>query len=47
VEPTYFKQAYFAGLELTLAEAAAKYSGLIPVVALYEIDWDAYYAATG
>ncbi len=47
VKPTYFKQAYFAGLELTLAEAAAKYSGIIPVVALYEIDWDAYYAATG
>ena len=47
VEPTYFKQAYFAGLELTLAEAAAKYSGLIPVVALYEIDWDAYYDAIG
>ena len=47
VEPTYFKQAYFAGLELTAGEASANYGGLIPVVALYEIDWDAYYAATG
>ncbi|TRO48417.1 hypothetical protein E2P60_01055 [Candidatus Bathyarchaeota archaeon] len=47
VEPTYFKQAYFAGLDLTAGEASASYGGLIPVVALYEIDWDAYYATTG
>jgi dolichyl-diphosphooligosaccharide--protein glycosyltransferase len=47
VELTYFKEAYFAGAELTLGEASAKYSGLIPVVALYEIDWDAYYDAIG
>jgi hypothetical protein len=47
IEPTYFKQAYFAGLDLTAGEASANYGGLIPVVALYEIDWDAYYAATG
>jgi dolichyl-diphosphooligosaccharide--protein glycosyltransferase len=47
VEPTYFKEAYFSGLDLTPAEASNNYSGLIPVVALYEIDWDAYYAATG
>lgn len=47
VEPTYFKEAYFAGLELTAVEATAKYSGLIPVIALYEIDWDAYYDALG
>ena len=46
VEPTYFKQAYFAGLNLTPAQAAAQYKGLIPIVALYEIDWDAYYNAT-
>jgi dolichyl-diphosphooligosaccharide--protein glycosyltransferase len=46
VEPTYFKQAYFSGLDLTATEAYAKYSGLIPVVALYEIDWNAYYNAT-
>jgi dolichyl-diphosphooligosaccharide--protein glycosyltransferase len=42
VEPTYFKEAYFAGLELTAVQASAKYSGLIPLVALYEIDWEAY-----
>lgn len=47
IEPTYFKEAYFAGLDLKPAEASAKYSGLIPIVALYEIDWDAYYNATG
>jgi len=46
VEPTYFKQAYFAGLNLTPGQAAAQYRGLIPIVALYEIDWDAYYNAT-
>ena len=42
LEPTYFKEAYFAGLELTAVQASAKYSGLIPLVALYEIDWEAY-----
>jgi len=47
IEPAYFKRAYFAGLDLTAGEASANYGGLIPVVALYEIDWDAYYAATG
>ncbi len=45
VEPTYFKQAYFAGLDLTAVQASAKYSGLIPLVALYEIDWEAYDSA--
>jgi len=45
--PTYFKEAYFAGVDLNPLDAAAKYGGLIPVVALYEIDWDSYYAATG
>ena len=47
VEPTYFKEAYFAGEDLNPIDASAKYSGLIPVVALYEIDWESYYAATG
>jgi asparagine N-glycosylation enzyme membrane subunit Stt3 len=47
IEPAYFKEAYFAGVDLKPAEASAKYSGLIPIVALYEIDWDAYYNATG
>jgi dolichyl-diphosphooligosaccharide--protein glycosyltransferase len=46
VEPTYFKEAYFAGEELNPIDASAKYGGLIPVVALYEIDWQKYYNAT-
>ena len=47
VEPTYFKEAFFAGVDLNPIDASAKYGGLIPVVALYEIDWESYYAATG
>jgi hypothetical protein len=39
-EPTYLKEAYFAGLDV----APGQYSGLIPVIAIYEIDWDAYNA---
>jgi dolichyl-diphosphooligosaccharide--protein glycosyltransferase len=47
VQPTYFKEAYFAGETLSPIDASVKYGGLIPIVALYEIDWDAYYNATG
>ena len=47
VEPTFFKEAYFAGENLTAIEASVKYGGLIPIVALYEIDWESYYNATG
>ena len=39
--PTYFKEAYLAGLNT----APDQFSGLIPIVAIYEIDWDAYNAA--
>ncbi|MEM4733700.1 MAG: hypothetical protein QXD70_04145, partial [Candidatus Bathyarchaeia archaeon] len=46
VQPTYFKEAYFAGENLSAIEASAKYGGLIPIVALYEIDWQKYYNAT-
>jgi dolichyl-diphosphooligosaccharide--protein glycosyltransferase len=46
VQPTYFKEKYFAGENLNAIDAAAKYSGLIPIVALYEIDWQIYYNAT-
>ncbi|MCJ7561172.1 glycosyltransferase family 39 protein [Candidatus Bathyarchaeota archaeon] len=42
VQPTYFKPAYIAGLDMP----PAKYGGLIPLVALYEIDWQKYYNAT-
>ena len=41
--PTYFKQAYFAGLNAQ----PGQYGGLIPIVAIYSIDWAAYDAANG
>jgi dolichyl-diphosphooligosaccharide--protein glycosyltransferase len=47
VQPEYFKELYFAGENLSLVDASSKYSGLIPIVALYEIDWAKYYSATG
>jgi asparagine N-glycosylation enzyme membrane subunit Stt3 len=43
--PTYFSPAYIAGLELTPSESG-KYGLLVPLVALYKINWDAYNAAT-
>jgi len=46
VQPTYFKEAYFAGENLNPIDASARYGGLIPLVALYEIDWQKYYNAT-
>ena len=47
IEPTYFKEAYFAGEDLNPVDASQKYGGLIPIVALYKIDWESYYNATG
>jgi dolichyl-diphosphooligosaccharide--protein glycosyltransferase len=47
VQPTHFKEAYFSGEELNPVAASTKYGGLIPIVALYEIDWDSYYNARG
>jgi len=47
VQPTYFKEAYFAGENLNAIDASARYGGLIPIVALYEIDWQKYYNAIG
>lgn len=38
--PTYFKEAHFSGID-TLPMT---YSGLVPVIAIYEIDWAAYNA---
>ena len=43
VEPTYFTEAYFSGEDLSLTDVATVYGGLIPMVCLYEINWDAYY----
>jgi dolichyl-diphosphooligosaccharide--protein glycosyltransferase len=42
VQPEYFKEAYFSGEDVS----PTKYGGLIPLVALYEIDWQKYYNAT-
>lgn len=47
VQPTYFKEAYFAGLEIDPYTAGQLYGGLIPIVALYQIDWQKYYNSTG
>jgi len=46
VEPTYFKEEYFAGETLTPSDAAA-YGNIVPLVCLYKIDWNAYYASLG
>ena len=42
VQPTYFKEKFFSGVDTP----ALRYGGIIPIVALYEIDWDAYHNAT-
>lgn len=41
--PTYFTEAYFAGLNTS----PFQYGGLVPLVAIYKIDYPAYYTATG
>jgi hypothetical protein len=41
--PTYFKEAYFSGLNTS----PGQYGGLVPLIAIYEIDWQAYYNAMG
>lgn len=46
VQPSYFREAYFSGEQLNPVDASTKYSGLIPIVALYEIDWENYYGTT-
>jgi dolichyl-diphosphooligosaccharide--protein glycosyltransferase len=48
VQPEYFKEAYFAGLDLTLNTAyqIGTNTWLVPLVCLYEIDWQKYYNAT-
>jgi dolichyl-diphosphooligosaccharide--protein glycosyltransferase len=46
VQPEYFKEAYFAGEDLSFSDASSKYGGLVPLVCLYKIDWQAYYNAT-
>ena len=41
-QPTYFKEAYFAGVNTS----PTQYGGLVPIIAIYEIDWATYNAAT-
>ncbi len=43
--PTYFTPAYIAGLEITPSQSG-QYGLLVPLVALYKINWDAYNTAT-
>jgi dolichyl-diphosphooligosaccharide---protein glycosyltransferase len=42
-QPTYFKEAFFAGLNVS----PTQYGGLVPVVAIYSIDWAKYNADHG
>ncbi|MCW3997698.1 MAG: hypothetical protein NWF10_03920 [Candidatus Bathyarchaeota archaeon] len=42
IEPTYFKPAFISGVNISPFE----YGGVIPLVALYEIDYESYYNAT-
>jgi hypothetical protein len=46
IVPTYFTEAHFSGKETN----PFKYGGIVPIVALYQIDWakyDADFNATG
>jgi hypothetical protein len=38
VQPIYFKEAYFSGEDTN----PGAYGGIIPIVALYQIDWATY-----
>lgn len=38
-EPIYFTEEYFAGLTLSPQDASSKYGGLVPLVALYKINY--------
>jgi len=42
----YFVEEYISGLEITYTQAAYEYNTYVPLVGLYEIDYDAYYNAT-
>jgi dolichyl-diphosphooligosaccharide--protein glycosyltransferase len=48
VQPTYFKEVYFAGVNLSPDTAASEYgAAIVPLVCLYKIDWDKYRQDTG
>jgi len=40
--PTYFKPAYIAGVNLSPTDSSNKYGGVVPLVALFEIDYQKY-----
>jgi dolichyl-diphosphooligosaccharide--protein glycosyltransferase len=40
--PLYFTPAYIAGLDLTPSDAASYYGGLVPLVALYKINYPSW-----
>ncbi len=44
--PSLFTEAYIAGSEITYSQAAYQYGGLVPLVCLFKIDYDAYNNAT-
>jgi dolichyl-diphosphooligosaccharide--protein glycosyltransferase len=44
VQPTYFKEAFFSGLSLSPNDMQNKYGNIVPLVSLYEIDWQQYYS---
>jgi dolichyl-diphosphooligosaccharide--protein glycosyltransferase len=44
VKPKYFKEAFFAGANLSVQDAKDDYKGIVPLVCLYEIDWQKYYS---
>jgi hypothetical protein len=44
IKPQYFKEVFVAGLNLSPDDARSNYGGLVPLVCLYEIDWQKYYS---
>jgi hypothetical protein len=46
VEPEFFNLKYLSGLDISYTKSMSDYYGLVPLVALYEIDYDAYNNAT-
>jgi dolichyl-diphosphooligosaccharide--protein glycosyltransferase len=42
--PTYFEEANFAGVNLSSQEAGSNYGGIVPLVLLYQINWQKYYS---
>jgi dolichyl-diphosphooligosaccharide--protein glycosyltransferase len=41
--PKYFVEEFFSGETLSPSESSSRYGGLVPLVALYKIDWQQYH----